>query len=424
MSLTALASAIFNFLLIAAGLTALIMIIWGGVNYLTSAGDPSKARDAKKRVFAAILGLIILFSSWMILNTINPDLVNIKEPANVPPPEIQQPEKPIEPTPETPAAFYYVPLGKIIDEAIAQEQKALPEMRKFADLAVQCSRDLCEGGQCEYEVQVCDQSCNEVCDQEDNCHEECEEVCRMETRTCEAPCNTDNPCPAEKDEIVNNVLATADKMEEEMSRLQQGKQKISECVTDEEAIMLSCQEASDMFGPNSEDEPLPQWDNVKNCRQGYDFYCVYGADEDITLDKIILPFETIKEGIDSVRDLKGAVENCSCSNCSYCCECCAACSGSPCPSQTDDASASATEAADELEIRLQTLEETVAEIAGLSATDEIATLTCSKAYSWLKSIKQEGCPSVKAFPCCPIDTETEKTIRSCRVTDFFFCSAP
>lgn len=457
MSLTALVSTVFNFLLMVAGLAAFIMIIWGGINYLTSAGDPSKTRDAKKQVFAAILGLIILFSAWIILNSINPELVNIREPVAGPPPAVQPPAQAVEPTPETPAAFYYIPLGKVIDDVVLQEKTTLPKMREFADLALQCSRDLCDGDECEYWV-------SEPCPEEETPEEEsppaetppsdeggwnwenwdwgtwydwlfylvklvkppfiyAQEDCGH-WETCSAPCNTNDPCPPDKKEAIDKISPSTDKMEKEISKLQQGKQKISSCITDEDAILLSCQEVLDMFRPSGQEEPLPQWETIKNCRQGYDFYCVYGEGEDVVLDKIILPFETIRESIESIRELERVVSSCDCSNCSFCCECCAACSGVPCPSETYDASASAIEAVNELGANLQKLEETVAEVAGLSAADEIVTLTCSEAYSWLKSIKEGGCPSIKAFPCCPVDAETEKTIRNCQIADFFFCSAP
>ncbi len=88
MPLNELISTIFNFLLIIAGLAAFIMVVWGGVNYLTSAGDPSKMGDARDQIFKAILGLVVLFSSWMILNTINPQLVELKEPGLAESPEV------------------------------------------------------------------------------------------------------------------------------------------------------------------------------------------------------------------------------------------------------------------------------------------------------------------------------------------------
>lgn len=86
-----LVNGIFNVFLVLAGLAAFVMIVLGGVKYLTSAGDPSKMGDAQNQIFAAILGLIILFSSWLILNTINPELVELREPG------LEVPIKEVEP---------------------------------------------------------------------------------------------------------------------------------------------------------------------------------------------------------------------------------------------------------------------------------------------------------------------------------------
>jgi len=96
MTLMELVSMIFGFLLMVAGLAAFVMIVWGGVNYLTSAGDPSRTGDAKNQIFSAVLGLIIMLASWMILNTINPQLVELREPG----------------LPESPQAGQLPPLGE------------------------------------------------------------------------------------------------------------------------------------------------------------------------------------------------------------------------------------------------------------------------------------------------------------------------
>lgn len=63
------------------GLTALGAMIFGGVLYITSAGNPSLQTDAKKRIYSALIGLGILLTSYMILYTINPDLVNLRNPS-------------------------------------------------------------------------------------------------------------------------------------------------------------------------------------------------------------------------------------------------------------------------------------------------------------------------------------------------------
>jgi hypothetical protein len=71
---------VFTFAIIISGLVAFGAMIYGGFLYLTSAGDPSKLSNAKDQVIASFLGLIIILSSFLILNTINPQLVLPTEP--------------------------------------------------------------------------------------------------------------------------------------------------------------------------------------------------------------------------------------------------------------------------------------------------------------------------------------------------------
>lgn len=68
---------IYLFALGAVGIIALLSILIGAIMYVFSAGNPSKASDAKDRIFSALLGILILLAAVLILRTINPDLVNI-----------------------------------------------------------------------------------------------------------------------------------------------------------------------------------------------------------------------------------------------------------------------------------------------------------------------------------------------------------
>jgi len=70
--------AIYNYSLAIAGILATIMLMAAGVIWLTSGGDSGKVSQAKELISGSIAGLIILVVSWVILNTINPDLVNLK----------------------------------------------------------------------------------------------------------------------------------------------------------------------------------------------------------------------------------------------------------------------------------------------------------------------------------------------------------
>lgn len=66
---------IFNFLIWGTGFIVVVVIIYNGFKYLTSSGLPEKVTEAKDRIKAALLGLIILFGSYMLLITINPQLI-------------------------------------------------------------------------------------------------------------------------------------------------------------------------------------------------------------------------------------------------------------------------------------------------------------------------------------------------------------
>jgi hypothetical protein len=69
--------AIYNFMFNLVGIVAMLMIIIGGFRYMTSTGNASAMADAKDMIFNAILGLCLALLSWLILYTINPDLINL-----------------------------------------------------------------------------------------------------------------------------------------------------------------------------------------------------------------------------------------------------------------------------------------------------------------------------------------------------------
>ena len=69
---------IFNFAIWISGVIALGTLIYGGFKWFTSAGSPERIQDAKDQISAAILGLVILFGSYLILISINPNLVVFK----------------------------------------------------------------------------------------------------------------------------------------------------------------------------------------------------------------------------------------------------------------------------------------------------------------------------------------------------------
>lgn len=60
------------------GIVAAVVLMVAGVMWITAAGNATRVSEAKAWITAAITGLILALCSWMILNTINPDLINLK----------------------------------------------------------------------------------------------------------------------------------------------------------------------------------------------------------------------------------------------------------------------------------------------------------------------------------------------------------
>jgi len=79
MPLTQIIAWVYVFVVGISGLAAFIMIVWSGVQWMTSTGDPSKTSDAKDRIRNALLGLLLILASFVLLQTINPELTRLSE---------------------------------------------------------------------------------------------------------------------------------------------------------------------------------------------------------------------------------------------------------------------------------------------------------------------------------------------------------
>ena len=65
---------IVNILLFVVGAIAVIMLVIGGLRYVLSGGDSSQTKGAKDTILYAIVGLVVAFSAYAIVNFV---LVNI-----------------------------------------------------------------------------------------------------------------------------------------------------------------------------------------------------------------------------------------------------------------------------------------------------------------------------------------------------------
>jgi hypothetical protein len=67
----------FQFGLAVAAALAVIMIVWGGAEVMLSEGPWGKL-NGKEKIWNAIWGLGLALVSWLILYTINPDILRFK----------------------------------------------------------------------------------------------------------------------------------------------------------------------------------------------------------------------------------------------------------------------------------------------------------------------------------------------------------
>ena len=117
---------VFTFAIAISGIVAFGAMIYGGLLYVTSTGDPAKISDAKDQVIASFLGLIIILSSFLILNTINPQLVIPVSP-------------PLEPA--SAGIYAYVKAGCVDAPDDSYDDKVLLSQTEIPDLSARLPTD-------------------------------------------------------------------------------------------------------------------------------------------------------------------------------------------------------------------------------------------------------------------------------------------
>lgn len=61
---------VINAVLGLSGAVALVMFVWGGVQWLISGGSADKIKQAKSTLVSAAIGIVILFTSYTLVNAI------------------------------------------------------------------------------------------------------------------------------------------------------------------------------------------------------------------------------------------------------------------------------------------------------------------------------------------------------------------
>lgn len=71
--------ALYEYMVYLAGILAVIVIMIGGFQWIIAGGNKSKIGEAKQRISSAIIGLFLALGSYLLLNTINPKLVEVHD---------------------------------------------------------------------------------------------------------------------------------------------------------------------------------------------------------------------------------------------------------------------------------------------------------------------------------------------------------
>lgn len=72
-------SAVYSYSVGIVAILATVIMMYAGFLWVTSAGNSERVGNAKSWISAALSGLVLVLASYMILNTVNPDLVNLKK---------------------------------------------------------------------------------------------------------------------------------------------------------------------------------------------------------------------------------------------------------------------------------------------------------------------------------------------------------
>jgi len=143
-SLSGYAKYIYYFSLSFAGLAALLVLLWAGIRRLTAGGNPAAVNSSKKWATSAFVGLLLLFLSYLILVTINPELTILSLP-----------ELSTNPPEDLPNS----PISSLISQDLLQRIKELAETitpipDKINEIA-QTIQSLTENCECENTLPLC-----------------------------------------------------------------------------------------------------------------------------------------------------------------------------------------------------------------------------------------------------------------------------
>lgn len=117
-TLPELINVVFSVMIGLAGIAVFVVLIIGGIGYLTAGGSPMLMAKARQRIITGLLGFGLIFGSYVVINQINPDILSgIFAPWDFDPPD--RPDSPVIQPPGTDTYVYQeIPFGTILENKI------------------------------------------------------------------------------------------------------------------------------------------------------------------------------------------------------------------------------------------------------------------------------------------------------------------
>lgn len=466
-TLSELIIVLFRASFVLAGAVAFFSLVYVGFQFIVSGEKPAERQKAAAHIKKVGVGIVILASSVLILQTINPSLV-VLTLDDIPLEKLNITSViPDEPEPAPPGFIAGEDYGEILlaqtladgAEIIEQLQNELqPLLNSISSLMDECSADLCDPGGGNYSAQVGEEECNceteeycesvPVCDEsdcwvEEECTEEttCETCPICESTSCTADICVGEPLPALNRSIARNAIAEAPNALNELSTLleevQEAQNEVDECLAQSpQRIVLTCPIANNLTGGSA---------LTQNCSPFEDYFCSIRGTSNI-LGEINIPINDFIESeetlISILEPIIPNIETASCSNTSWECGESSAC-GSPIGGACGGGTGCPPELFDklrELEIlknnleenkeALQELMESAEDVAGLIdfAQGEVILLTCQDArdnyvaYALDEDRYVSGnCLEADVSSCCPSQS-TINSVNACENIDLYICS--
>ena len=174
---------IFNFSVLITGLILFAVLIYGGIRYLTSFDNLSNLINAREQISAGFLGILVLLFGYIILTTINPQLVILDLSGPIMPqitdrPDVDRPETKILKS----SIDVELPLGRIIAEKIFNNSK----MNKIKEISLSSLNVINKPSSINKELKELTKRCN----------------CNILTPVGESYCTSD-PCSQIRSKIEN-----------------------------------------------------------------------------------------------------------------------------------------------------------------------------------------------------------------------------